>query len=143
MTAEPGISKYPLLRDPKDTEECRIRLPDGLVHRVHWDYHNLTACDRELTIVGDSIAAVESLWAAWLTTDEVTCLECLCEFDKTYAQRHNARMTNPCAEIPLGTAMNSAPAGGVVIVAARRITGNLNFGPNAIVITGGHGGSTD
>lgn len=85
----------PMLRDPSDSEEVRVRLTDGLVHRVHWDYHNLTACNHSLMIINKTKAQVDAVWATWVTQDDVSCLECLCENDKTSAQSYNE---NPCSE---------------------------------------------
>jgi len=88
------------LRAVEDQAEIRLRLPDGLVHRLHYDYVSMTACDVTLAIEGATREYVDGVWDSWQTKDMVTCLECLCELDKTYAHKYG--VGNPCGEVAIG-----------------------------------------
>jgi len=89
------------LRAVEDQEEVRLRLPDGLVHRLHYDYVSLTTCGYSLAIEGDSKEYVDGVWASWQTKDMVSCLECLCELDTFYANKYGVGR-NPCGEVVIG-----------------------------------------
>ena len=103
------------LRAVEDQEDVHLRLPDGLVHRLHYDYVSMTACDVTLVIEGASKEYVDGVWESWQTKDMITCLECLCEPDKNYARMYGVG-SNPCGEIALGVAQTCGLAGHLVEV---------------------------
>lgn len=98
MRSEPRIFSS---RDLGDAEEVRVRLTDGLVHRVHCDYHDMTACYASLMIINKTKVEVDAVWATWVTDDMTSCIECLCENDKRSADIFNAG-GNPCGEVAIG-----------------------------------------